>query len=81
MEKKNGVMTSTYKEIGYSCSPKSPMIECKSSGDNNDDGVIELKVIDSKPVIIIKALSYPGCTHDWYMNPPFGGLTLIGIRS
>ena len=22
-----------------------------------------------------------GCTHDWYMNPPFGGLTLIGSRS
>lgn len=59
MDNKSGVMASSFKEIRYNLSAKSPMIECKSSGDNKDDGVTELRVIDSKPVIIIKAPRYP----------------------
>ena len=48
-----------FKDLGYSIDAKSPMAECKSSGDNNDDGVTELKMVDSKPVVVIKLPSYP----------------------
>jgi hypothetical protein len=62
-EVKGAAKITSFKEIGYKPNPKMPMVECKSSGENKDDGVTELAIVDSKPIILIKAAHYPVAGH------------------